>query len=233
MRIPFGAKPLDGLFGGGVESGTVTLLYGEGGSGKTNLCLVLARNVARMKRKVVYVDTEGVSIERLAQVCGATYEKDLKNIVFFKPHSFEEQETMVLKVSELVEKADVGLFILDSATVFYRLGFGGGHRESQKDRASLGIQLIELQRIARQKDIPVLITTQVYYDAERASVEPIGGHMMWHNAKTIVKLEKAGGSGGGGVDEAASGERKATLIKHRSQAEGGWAPFKISGAGVE
>src|SRR3989304_23716 len=112
MRIPFGAPSLDGLLGGGVESGTVMLLYGEGGSGKTNLCLVLARNVARMKRKVVYVDTEGVSIERVAQICGASFDKDLKNIIFFKPHSFEEQENVIDKVGELAEKADVGLFIL-------------------------------------------------------------------------------------------------------------------------
>jgi DNA repair protein RadB len=233
VRIPLGTKTLDQILGGGVESGTVTLLYGEGGSGKTNLCLVLARDVARMKRKVVYVDTEGVSIERVAQVCGPSYEKDLKNIIFFKPHSFEEQENVILKVSELVEKADVGLFVLDSATVFYRLGFGAGHRESREDRASLASQLIDLQRIARQKDIPVLITTQVYFDSERGSVEPIGGHMMWHNAKTIVKLEKAGGSGGGGVEGGASGERKATLIKHRSQAEGAVALFRISATGLE
>src|SRR3989304_4898738 len=105
MRIPFGAPSLDGLLGGGVESGTVMLLYGEGGSGKTNLCLVLARNVARMKRKVAYVDTEGVSAERLEQICGASHEKDLRSIIFFRPHSFEEQENAIDKIAGLLEKA--------------------------------------------------------------------------------------------------------------------------------
>ena len=62
MRVPTGCNSLDSLLRGGVEAGAVTELFGEGGSGKTNLCLQLARNVALDDKKVIYVDTEGVSM---------------------------------------------------------------------------------------------------------------------------------------------------------------------------
>ena len=67
-HIAFGCATLDYLLEGGVETGCVTLIYGEAGTGKTNLCLVLARNVALAGKKVIYIDTEGVSDRRLAQV---------------------------------------------------------------------------------------------------------------------------------------------------------------------
>jgi DNA repair protein RadB len=59
-KVAFGCSSLDELMEGGAESGSVTLIYGEAGTGKTNLCLVLARNVARRGRKVVYLDTGGL-----------------------------------------------------------------------------------------------------------------------------------------------------------------------------
>ncbi len=47
MKIKIECKSLDDLLEGGIESGCLTLLYGEAGSGKTNICLQLSRNVAR------------------------------------------------------------------------------------------------------------------------------------------------------------------------------------------
>jgi DNA repair protein RadB len=34
------------MLSGGIESGCLTLIYGEAGTGKTNLCLTLAKNLA-------------------------------------------------------------------------------------------------------------------------------------------------------------------------------------------
>jgi len=48
--------------GGGIECGSVTLLYGEAGTGKTNICLQAAFSlIEREGKKVAYVDTEGLS----------------------------------------------------------------------------------------------------------------------------------------------------------------------------
>ena len=67
-RIPLGCSQVDQLLGGGIEKGSVTLIYGEAGAGKTNVCLQLARNVAINGDKVAYIDSEGLSSERLSQV---------------------------------------------------------------------------------------------------------------------------------------------------------------------
>ena len=79
--IPTECGALDAMLGGGIETSCITLLYGEAGTGKTNLCLVLARNVARSGKKVIYVDSEGVSIERLRQISGKDYEEVTKNVL--------------------------------------------------------------------------------------------------------------------------------------------------------
>ena len=69
MRLPIGCDSLDKLLQGGVESGTITEFYGDAGTGKTNICLQLTRNIIRKGKKVIYIDTEGVSLERLKQMC--------------------------------------------------------------------------------------------------------------------------------------------------------------------
>src|SRR5947199_9256051 len=97
MKVAMGCRALDDLPGGGVEEGCITLLHGEAGSGKTNFCLQLARNVVRGGHKVIYIDTEGVSLERLRQICGDDFEVVAKNILFSEPYSFEEQEKFIEK----------------------------------------------------------------------------------------------------------------------------------------
>ena len=67
--VPFNCRPLDEMMSGGIESGCLTLIYGEAGTGKTNLCLTLAKNLALGGRKTVYVDSEGISLLRLRMIC--------------------------------------------------------------------------------------------------------------------------------------------------------------------
>ena len=72
--LKLGCKPLDDLLGGGIESGIITKTYGEAGAGKTNLCLQASRECVSAGGKVAYIDTEGVSIERLDQICTTNYD---------------------------------------------------------------------------------------------------------------------------------------------------------------
>ncbi len=219
MRLPTGCNSLDTLLGKGIESGIITEFFGEGGSGKTNICLQLAKNVALKDKKTIFIDTEGVSVERLEQISGERSEKVMENTIFFKPHSFSEQEKCIKKGSRLALSSDkdFNLFIVDSFTTFYR----SLYNSKKEDRISsrLGRLLIELMRVARKKDIPVVITTQVYESDD--GKKPVGGHVLYHNAKTIVLLE---------VLE--YNIRKAVLEKHRSLAKGKSARFKITENGI-
>jgi DNA repair protein RadB len=219
MKVALGCRALDDLLGGGVEEGCITLLHGEAGSAKTNFCLLLARNVVRAGKKVIYIDTEGVSMERLRQICGDDFDLVARNILFSEPYSFEEQENLIDKAAKLAENnPEVGIIIIDSITMHYRLTMRDETRRDE--RYSLTRQIAKLLRVSRTRGIPVVVTSQVYTDIDTGAFLPLGGHMLSHNAKTIVRFEKAGPS-----------KRVAVLEKHRHREEGSRASFRITQEG--
>ena len=59
MKVPCGCDSIDKLLGGGFEAGAITEIYGEAGSGKTNLCLQLSKAVVLDGKKVIFIDSEG------------------------------------------------------------------------------------------------------------------------------------------------------------------------------
>lgn len=62
-----GSNDLDALLGGGIETGSITEIFGEFRTGKTQLCHTLCVTAQRpldqggAEGKVIYVDTEGTS----------------------------------------------------------------------------------------------------------------------------------------------------------------------------
>ncbi len=215
-RIPTGCGTFDGLLGGGLEKGSVTLLYGEAGTGKTNFGLQTAYNVARTGFKTAYVDTEGLSSDRIEQIFG---EKEyIKDLLVFQVHSFEEQIDRIPKVCRLCSANDkIGLVVVDSVTMFYRL-----HSDDTSVRNEFIKQTELLMEAARQNDVAILLTSQVYTNIGSGSIEFLGGHALHHNAKTIIRLDKR-----------ANGRRTAVIVKHRSLPEGKFANYRITETGIE
>ena len=214
--LKLGCKPLDDLLGGGIESGIITKTYGEAGAGKTNLCLQASRECVSAGGKVAYIDTEGVSIERLDQICTTNYDykKILGNVLFFSPASFENQEKMI---NDVIKIKDVELIVVDTINMFYRVNLEDDIESAMR---SFIRQVANLQIAAREKDLYVILTEQVYTD-KNGNIKPFTNRDTEHMAKTIIKLEKTG-----------IGERQATIMKHRSQPEGKKAFFKICEAGL-
>ena len=209
-------QPLDTLLGGGLESGIITRVYGEAGTGKTNLCLQAARECVLSGKKVAYIDTEGVSVERIRQICvDCDYKKILGDILFFTPTSFESQEQMI---HDAIATKAIGLIIVDTITMFYRLNL---EDDREGGIRSFTRQVTDLQVTAREKDLFVIITEQVYTD-KTGEVKPFTNRDAEHMTKTILRLDRKG-----------IGQREATIIKHRSQPEGKKACFRISAVGLE
>jgi DNA repair protein RadB len=214
--LPLGCQPLDALLGGGIESGIITRVYGEAGTGKTNLCLQAARECVLSGKKVAYIDTEGVSVERIRQICvDSDYKKILRDILFFTPSSFESQEQMI---HDAIATKGVGLIVVDTITMFYRLNL---EDDREGGIRSFTRQVTNLQVAAREKDLFVIITEQVYTD-KTGEVKPFTNRDAEHMTKTILRLDRKG-----------IGQREATIIKHRSQPEGKKACFRISTVGLE
>jgi DNA repair protein RadB len=223
MKVPLDCKAIDDLLGGGFEAGAITEIYGEAGSGKTNLCLQLARHVLKSGKKVIYIDTEGLSKDRMGQIFGEDFGKLIKNMLIFEPYNFEEQEVIVDKAMALAMKnEDIGLVVLDSATCHYRIELA--KEKERTERRSFIHQITALLKLCRCRIIPIVLTSQVYTDLDRGVFRPLGGHMLRHNAKIIIHLEK---------DEVVAGKRIIVLMKHRSLAEGGSTDFYLTEKGVE
>ena len=207
-------KPIDDLLNGGIEHGIVTMLYGESGTGKTNFCLQLSRECAKEK-KVIYIDSEGVSLERLRQISGDKYKKIIEKILFFKPNSFKEQEKSIENIKKI---NNYGLVIIDTINLYYRMEL-----EDDKEKAMRSFlrQMGKLQLIAREKNIPVVVVEQVYTD-KNGEIKPFTHRETDHIVKTMIRLDKKD-----------IGFRIANIIKHRSQPEGKSITFKITAEGLE
>ena len=215
-RLQLKCKPLDDLLGGGIESKVITKIYGEAGSGKTNLCLQASRECANNGKRVAYIDSEGASLERLGQICkDYSYDKILKNILFFSPSSLEDQEKMV---KNAINVKDLDLIIVDTINLFYRINL-----EEDKEGAmrSFTRQMANLQIAVREKDFHTIVVEQVYTD-KNGDIKPFTNRDTEHMVKATFRLEKIG-----------IGKRQATIIKHRSQPEEKKAIFKITAKGLE
>lgn len=222
-KIPSNSS-LDVLLDGGFEKGTVTQVFGSPSSGKSNVTLTLAVNVAKSNRKVVYIDTEGgISIDRIKQISGPHFSNVANNIIVFEPTDFLEQTETLRSIDVWIRKyhEEVDLIVLDSAVALYRVDDMKSYKLSKELRKQ--VQL--LSNIARKYDIAVVITNQIYnsFDDEgNSEVKAVGGDILEYISKVIIKLERG--------DEI--NQRIATLKRHRSIPEGKSVTFFITSEGI-
>lgn len=213
---------LDNLLDGGIEKGIVTQIYGASGSGKSNVALYLACNVAKKGKKVIYIDTEGgISIDRVKQIARFDFPKVAKNIIVLEPKTFSEQTEDVDAINEWVKRNpnEAELIILDSAVALYRVD-----ENNSKANKALGRQIAILASLAHEYDLAIIVTNQIYssFDGE-GSVKPVGGTILPYRTKAIIQLDKG----------ESVGERIATTIRHRSIEENKQISFRITSKGIE
>ncbi len=220
-RISTGSQVFDDMLRGGYENDIITTVFGPAGSGKTNLCMLCALGTISNGKRVIYIDSEGgFSIERLKQLCPDNYEKIIDSIIFLKPTSFEEQKNSFEKLREMVNEK-IGLIVVDSISMLYRLELGKNEDVYNTNR-DLGLQISYLTEIARNKNIPILLTNQVYssFD-ERDKINMVGGDILKYGSKCLIELQKAH-----------KNKRKAILRKHRSLPESEEIIFEIKNEGL-
>lgn len=204
---------------GGIEKGAITNFYGPPGVGKTNLCILAALECIRKGGRVIYIDTEGgLSMERIKQISGGD-DGILKNLILIEPKTFEEQGVVIKNL----ENQDFEMLILDSSVALYRLKCADPTKETLEANRELSIQLSILSNLARKKQIPVIITAHTFKDWETGENRIIGGDSIKYWSKSIIFIEHTG----------KMGERKATVMKHRSIPEGKSVKFEIVEEGIK
>ncbi|MEM0140857.1 MAG: DNA repair and recombination protein RadB [Thermoplasmatales archaeon] len=219
-KLSTGSRSLDSFLQGGFESGIISEIFGEPGSGKTNL--VLSSSLTNSaKGKIIYLDTEGVSAERLAQM--ARHGSVPSNVKFFRIRNYEEQLESVPAILNLVlSMSDVVMVVVDTITAHYRVERDIRSELRRRTSNTLLTQVEMLSNVASTLEIPVLMVNQVYSEKDTSEVKPVGGSALTHMAKAIFKVEKVGG-----------GFRELVVVKHRSLPEGIRCRFRITEYGIE
>lgn len=147
LKVTTGSSALDRILGGGIETASITELFGEFRTGKTQLahtlCVTsqLSYSMKGGQGKVIYLDTEGnfrpERIEAIAQRFGLDSDQTLDNIIICRVFSHEEQMEIVKPIAALLADLDQGpfrLLIVDSIIALFRVEFSGRGELSERQQ---------------------------------------------------------------------------------------------------
>ncbi|MDI9624321.1 MAG: DNA repair and recombination protein RadA [Methanothermobacter sp.] len=232
-RITTGSKALDELIGGGIETQAITEVFGEYGSGKSQLAHELVVTVqlpedrGGLNGEAVFIDTENTfrpeRIEQIANAFELNIEEVMERIYIARAFNSSHQILMAEKVNELIQEGkDIRLVIVDSLTSHFRAEYVG--RESLATRQQkLNQHLHTLQNIANTYNAAIFVTNQVQARPDAFFGSPtkaIGGHVLGHAATYRIWLKKG-----------LAGKRIARLVDSPHLPEGECV-FKITNDGI-
>ena len=203
-KISTGTNALDTLFDGGIETQAVTEVYGEFGSGKTQLCHTMCVNVQKPKEEggldggVLYIDTENTfrpeRIVSIAKAKGLDPEKVLERIIVAKAYNSAHQELILQEAGPVIEENKIKLIVVDSAVGLFRAEFlGRGTLSVRQQRLNKFMHL--LTRTSEVYNIAALATNQVQSSPDTFfgdPTRPIGGNVVAHSSTYRVYFKKSG-----------------------------------------
>jgi len=207
IQVTTGSKELDKLLDGGFETGSVTEIFGEFRTGKTQLChqicvtCQLPLDQGGGEGKAMYIDTEGTfrpeRILAIAERYGLNGDDVLDNIAYARAFNTDHQSQLLLQASAMMAENRFSVIVVDSATALYRTDYSGRGELSAR-QMHLARFLRTLQRLADEFGIAVVLTNQVVADPSGQSMfadskKPIGGNIMAHASTTRLSLKKGRG----------------------------------------
>eukprot|EP00002_Diphylleia_rotans_P007672 TRINITY_DN17322_c0_g1_i1.p1 TRINITY_DN17322_c0_g1~~TRINITY_DN17322_c0_g1_i1.p1 ORF type:complete len:338 (+),score=85.44 TRINITY_DN17322_c0_g1_i1:54-1067(+) len=208
IQITTGSKELDKLLGGGMETGSITEIFGEFRTGKTQICHTLCVTCQLPldrgggEGKALYIDTEGTfRPERLLSIA-ERFELNgqdvLDNVAYARAYNSDHQCALLLQASAMMAESRYALLVVDSATALYRTDYSGRGELSAR-QMHLAKFLRSLMRIADEFGVAVVMTNQVVAQVDGASMfnadpkKPIGGNIVAHASTTRLSLRKGRG----------------------------------------
>jgi len=232
QKLTSGTSNLDELLGGGFETQAIVEVFGEFGSGKTQIGHQLAVNTilplesGGFDGEVFYIDTEDTfrpeRIAQMAESVGIKAEDALNRIHVARAYNSAHQMLLVDEIKRMSKNIDVKLVIVDSLTSHFRAEYIGRGMLAPRQQ-KLNRHMKELKQVADVQNALVLVTNQVMSKPDAMWGDPtkaIGGHIVGHASTFRLYLRKSKG-----------GRRIARLIDSPNLPEGE-AVFTVTSEGL-
>ncbi len=191
----------------GIETGSITEVFGEFRTGKTQLCHTLCItaqmpvNGGGAEGKAIYIDTEGSfrpkRLESIATRFGLDPAVALENVAYARAQNSEHQMELLKTAAAIMSQDRYSLIVVDSATALFRTDYMGRGELSER-QIQMGQFLRQLTRLAEEFGVAVFITNQVVANPDgmsfaKDSTKPIGGNIIAHASTTRLRLRKGRG----------------------------------------
>jgi len=208
-RVQTNSQALDRLLGGGVESDSVTEVYGEFGAGKTQLAHTLSVKIQQSREdggldgNCIYVDTENTfrpeRIKSIAEAMGMDADEVLARITVARAHNTGHQVLILQHLSEAMTEIEkdtgkkVRLIVIDSMMGNFRPEYIARGQLAGRQQL-LNQHIHKLLRICENYHIVGLITNQVSSNPDGFHSEPqaTGGNIVAHASTYRLYLKKTG-----------------------------------------
>ncbi|XP_017491053.1 PREDICTED: DNA repair protein RAD51 homolog 1 isoform X2 [Rhagoletis zephyria] len=209
VMLTTGSKELDKLLGGGIETGSITEMFGEFRSGKTQLCHTLAVTCQLPisqnggEGKCLYIDTEGTfrpeRLTAIAERFKLVKEEVLDNVACARAYNTDHQTQLLTQAAAMMVESRYALLVVDSATALYRTDYTGrGELSARQMHLARFLRL--LLRLADEFGVAVIITNQVVANVDTGPAmfaadtkKPIGGNIIAHASTTRLYFRKGRG----------------------------------------
>ncbi|EPR79355.1 Rad51 DNA repair and recombination protein [Spraguea lophii 42_110] len=206
-KITTGSTELDNILGGGLQTMSITEVFGEFRTGKTQLSLTLCiavqlkEEVGGCNGKAAFIDTEGTfrpeRLKEIAERFDLNPDEALDNVIFARAFNSDHQNDLLtqLSVKFAEEPGKFKLLVVDSIISLFRTDFVGRGELGERQQ-KLNVFLSKLLRIAEEYNIAILITNQMMSDPSATLTfvadpkKPIGGHVLAHASTTRIYLRK-------------------------------------------
>jgi DNA repair protein RadA/Sms len=169
-RIPTGIGEFDRVLGGGIVPGSVTLLGGDPGIGKSTLMMQLAASLSPLP--ILYVTGEESPGQIKLRASRLGFEPAASLLVY--------TETNADAVADVMAASPPGLVVIDSIQTMYRPLLEGSPGSVAQVRESAAL----LTRVAKERDVPIFLIGHVTKDGFIA-----GPKVIEHIVDTVIQFE--------------------------------------------
>lgn len=170
-RIGTGMKELDRVLGGGIVKGSLTLVGGDPGIGKSTILLQVCRNLTEADHKVLYASGE----ESLQQI-----KLRAERLGGFRKDMLLLSETNLDAIEGAITKVMPEVVVIDSIQTMYIEDVGSGAGSVSQVREVTG----RLMRIAKQLGVAIFIVGHVTKEGNVA-----GPRTLEHMVDTVLYFE--------------------------------------------